>query len=160
MDRWILDTTGGTEEVNIMIWAMLTGNEKLFYQKLSDFVFNSFSYFDMATKKPEMVYHAFVLGLLAHIQNNYYFNSNPVTGRGRADILIMPKAGELSKNAVVLEFKQTEDKEDLESAAMEGIKQIKGKKYISEAQKRGATEIYIYGIGFCGREIKVIMEKV
>jgi len=58
-----------------------------------------------------------------------------------------------------LEFKQTIDKEELESAAMEGLKQIKGKKYISEAQKRGATDIYIYGIGFSGREIKVKMEK-
>ncbi len=160
MDRWILDTTGGTEEVDIMIMAMLIGNEPLFVKKLSKFVFNAFSYFDVSKTEPEIVYHAFVLGLLSHVQNGYYFNSNPEMGEGRADILIMPKAGELSKNAVVLEFKQTVDKEKLESVAMEGLKQIKEKKYISEAQKRGATDIYIYGIGFCGREIKVIMEKV
>ncbi len=160
MDRWILDTTGGTEEVNIMIMAMLTGNETLFVKKLSKFVLNAFSYFDVNKTEPEMVYHAFILGLLSHVQNGYYFNSNPETGEGRADILIMPKAGELLKNAVILEFKQTIDKEDLENAANEGLKQVKGKKYISEAQKRGATDIYIYGIGFCGREIKVIMEKV
>ncbi len=59
-----------------------------------------------------------------------------------------------------MEFKQTVDKEKLESVASEGLEQIKGKKYISEAQKRGATEIYIYGIGFCGKEIKIEMERV
>ncbi len=160
MERWITDTTGGTEEVNIMIHAMLVGKEKLFYKKLSYFVRNAFSYFDVTKTEPERVYHAFVLGLLSHIQQGYYFNSNPVTGEGRADILIMPKAGELSKNAVVLEFKQTEDKEDLETAAKEGLAQIKEKQYIREAKKRGATKIYIYGIGFCGREVKIVMEKI
>ena len=61
---------------------------------------------------------------------------------------------------MILEFKQTEKKEELEAAAMEGLKQIKEKKYISEAQKRGAIDIYIYGIGFCGREIEIEMEKI
>lgn len=160
MKRWVTDTTGGTEEVNIMLNAMLTGDRELFDEKLADFVSGSFSYFDIAQKKPEMVYHAFILGLLAHVQRNYYFNSNPVAGRGRADILIMPKSGELSQNAVILEFKQTGDKNNLEAAAKEGLKQIKEKRYISEAQKRGAMDIFIYGIGFCGRDIKIEIEKI
>ena len=160
MNRWVLDTTGGTEEVNIMINAMLVGNERLFLKKLSKFVFNAFSYFDVTKTEPEIVYHAFILGLLSHVHEGYYLNSNPVAGEGRADILIMPKAGELSQNAVILEFKQTEEKDKLEAAAKEGLKQIKEKKYINEAQKRGAVDIYIYGIGFCGREIKIGMEKI
>ena len=160
MNRWVLDTTGGTEEVNIMINAMLVGNERLFLKKLSKFVSNAFSYFDVTKAEPEIVYHAFILGLLSHVHEGYYFNSNPIASEGRADILIMPKAGELSQNAVILEFKQTEDKDKLEAAAKEGLKQIKEKKYINEAQKRGAVDIYIYGIGFCGREIKIGMEKI
>lgn len=106
MDRWILDQTGGTEEVNIMINAMLVGNEQLFLKKLSKFVFNGFSYFDVTKTEPERVYHAFILGLLSHVQNGYYFNSNPITGEGRADVLIIPKTSELFKNAIILEFKQ------------------------------------------------------
>jgi hypothetical protein len=160
MNRWILDTTGGTEEVNIMINAMLSGKEKLFFKKLSNFVFNAFSYFDVTKSEPEKVYHAFILGLLSHVHNEYYFNSNPIAGEGRADILIMPKAGELSKNAVILEFKQTEEKDKIEESAKEGLKQIKEKKYIDEAKKRGAIDIYIYGIGFCQREIRLVMEKI
>ena len=160
MNRWILDTTGGTEEVNIMINAMLTGDEYLFSEKLSDFIFNSFSYFDTANRNPEIVYHAFILGLLAHVQSNYYFNSNPIAGRGRADVLIMPKVGNLSTNAVILEFKKTDKIDTLENVAKSALLQIKEKDYISEAQKRGATDIYIYGIGFCGREVKLEMEKI
>ncbi len=160
MERWILEQTGGTEEVNIMINAMLTGDKDLFGEKLADFVFNSFSYFDTADRKPEMVYHAFVLGLLAHVQNNYYFNSNPVAGRGRADVLLMPKAGSLSGNAVILEFKQAGEAGKIEAAATEGLKQIKEKNYISEVQKRGAAAVYAYGIGFSGREVKIVMQKI
>jgi hypothetical protein len=71
----------------------------------------------------------------------------------------MPKAGEMSRNAVVLEFKQTEHKEKIGQAPAEGLDQIKTKRYIEEANKRGAKDIYLYGIGFCGRDIKVVMER-
>ena len=68
MERWITDTTGGTEEVNIMISAMLTGNERTFFKKLSNFVFNAFSYFAATKTEPEMVYHASILGLQSTMQ--------------------------------------------------------------------------------------------
>ena len=43
MERWILDNTGGTEEVNIVILSMLNGNEQLFRKKLSNcFIVNGF----------------------------------------------------------------------------------------------------------------------
>ena len=160
MERWITDQTGGTDEVDIMIQAMLTGNQKLFVKKLSKFVFNGFSYFDVTKTEPEKVYHAFILGLLSHIRDGYYFNSNPVSGEGRDDVLIMSKAIEFSNDAVILEFKQTEEKEELEAMAKEALEQIKSKQYVEEAFKRGAKNIYIYGIGFCGRDIKVLMENI
>jgi hypothetical protein len=160
MSRWVVDQSGGTEDVNIMLSSMLRGDCELFEEKLADFVYNSFSFFDATDKKPEIVYHAFVLGLLAHVQNGYYFNSNPVTGRGRSDVLIMPKSGKLATNAVILEFKQTNDIDKLETTAKEGLSQIKRKKYIDEAFKRGSTVIYAYGIGFCGRDVMIEMEKI
>jgi hypothetical protein len=160
MERWILDQTGGTEEVEILINAMLQGDKSLFFKKLSKFVFNAFSYFDVTKTEPERVYHAFVLGLLCHVQNRFYVDSNPVAGYGRADVFIMPKAGELATNAVILEFKQTEEDDKLESISKEALEQIKEKRYISEAEKRGAKEVYAYGIGFCGRHIKVSMDKI
>ena len=139
---------------------MLQGDKKLFVKKLSKFVFNGFSYFDVTKMEPERVYHAFILGLLCHVQNTFYVDSNPVAGYGRADVFIMPKAGELATNAVVLEFKQTEEEEELDTVSKEALEQIKEKRYINEAEKRGAKEIYAYGIGFCGRDIKVIMDKI
>ena len=160
MERWIIDQTGGTEEVEILINAMLQGDKKLFFKKLSKFVFNGFSYFDVTKTEPERVYHAFILGLLCHVQNTFYVDSNPIAGYGRADVFIMPKAGELSTNAVILEFKQTEEEEKLDEVSKEALKQIKEKRYIDEAKKRGAKEIYAYGIGFCGRDINVIMDKI
>ena len=61
------------------------------------------------------MYHAFVLGLLCHVKNTFYVDSNPVANYGIADVFIMPKAGEFSKNAVILEFKQTEEKGKLDN---------------------------------------------
>ena len=61
---------------------------------------------------------------------------------------------------MVLEFKKAQEKEALEAAAKKGLTQIKEKQYINEAKKRGATDIYIYGIGFCGRDVKTVMEKI
>lgn len=60
---------------------------------------------------------------------------------------------------MVLEFKQTEEMDSLDSVSRDALQQIKQKRYINEAQKRGAKQIYAYGIGFCGRNIKVIMEQ-
>jgi hypothetical protein len=160
ISRWVVDQSGGTEDVNIMLKAMQSGNNELFYKKFSKFVYNAFSFFDLTKQEPERVYHSFVLGLLSHVQNNYYFNSNTESGEGRSDVLIMPKSGEWATNAVILEFKQTNDITKLETAAKEGLSQIKRKKYIDQARKRGATVIYAYGIGFCGRDVMIEMEKI
>ena len=143
IDLWLTEQSGGTEEIDSMLNSMLTGDKELFNDKLSKFVYSSFSYFDTTETEPEMVYHAFILGLLVHLQKDYYFNSNGESGNGRADILIMPLAGNQKTSAVILEFKKTRDKEKLD-----------------EARKRGATTIYIYGIGFYKKELQVIMEKL
>jgi len=158
--RWLTMPIHGTAEVNGMLLSMLHGKEQPFFRKLSIFVLNAFSYFDLTQHEPERVYHAFLLGLLCHIQEDYYFSSNPEAGEGRADILIMPKSRNLSTHAVVLEFKQTDEKKRLEKVTQEALAQIKSKQYIAEAKKRGATEIYAYGIGFCGKDLKMLMEKV
>jgi len=160
IDLWLTEQSGGISAVTLMINAMLTGDVELFTDKLSKFVYSSFSYFDTTNTEPELVYHAFILGLLVHLQKDYYFNSNGESGNGRADILIMPLVGNHKTSAVILEFKKTRDKEKLEESAEIAINQIKEKKYIDEARKRGATDIYIYGIGFYKKEIKVIMEQL
>jgi len=143
-----------------MLNAMLTGAEELFEDKLSKFVYNAFSYFDTTNTEPELVYHAFILGLLVHLQNDYYFSSNQLAGYGRADILIMPLSGSLKTNAVILEFKKTKYRDKLAAASKIAINQIKEKQYIFEAKKRGATDIYIYGVGFYRQDISIVMEKI
>ena len=160
MKRWLTVPMESTNEVDAMLISMLYGEKEDFFRKLSKFVFHAFSYFDVGQFESEKVYHAFLLGLMSHVQEDYYFSSNPEAGKGRADVLIMPKSGSLKTNAVVLEFKQTDEKKDLQKKAELAIEQIKKKKYIEEAKKRGASKIFIYGVGFCGKEIKMIMEEL
>jgi len=158
IDLWLTEQSGGISAVTMMLNAMLTGNQELFTDKLSKFVHSSFSYFDTTGTEPELVYHAFILGLLVHLQKDYYFNSNGESGNGRADIMIMPLVGNYKTSAVILEFKKTRDIKKLDEVAQTAINQIKEKRYIDEARKRGSKNIYIYGIGFYKKEIKVLME--
>lgn len=160
IDLWLTEQSGGIEQVNLMVNAMLTGDVELFTDKLADFVYSSISYFDTTNTKPEMVYHAFILGLLVRLQKDYYFNSNGESGNGRADILIMPLVGNHNSSAVISEFKKTRDKEQLDESAKIAINQIKNKKYIDEAIKRGANKIYIYGIGFYKKNISKLMSLI
>lgn len=41
---------------------------------------NNLSYFDAAGKEPEKVYHAFVLGMLISLSENYEVKSNKESG--------------------------------------------------------------------------------
>jgi hypothetical protein len=119
----------------------------------------SFSYFDITKTMPELVYHSYILGMLVFLKNNYYCESNPIVGEGRCDILICPKAGTYKDIAVILEFKQTDNKDKLEKVTDEALLQIREQNYIEGAKKRGIKTIYCYGIGFYKAELMVKMEK-
>ena len=157
---WLWDSADDEKGVDLMISAMLTGKEHLFGDRLAKYVRTAFSYFDTTGNEPELVYHAFLLGLLVHLRTDYYFSSNPEAGEGRADVLIMPKSGNLGKNAVILEFKKAWSEEILEARTDVALQQIRDKGYVQEAIKRSAETIYCYGIGFYKREIMLKMEVV
>ena len=67
----------------------------------------TFSVRDVEENEPEKFYHAFMLGLLATLQNSHDITSNREAGLGYNDFLIIPK--DVSKNAVILEFKAPKD---------------------------------------------------
>ena len=151
-----ISTSGAT----MMFNALLTGQLESFEDQLQYHVENSFSYFDTTRTRPELMYHAFILGMLVFLQRDYYCESNAVVGKGRSDILICPKAGTFKDVAVILEFKKTRDQTKLEQVADEALAQIETKDYVKGAIKRGCMTIYCYGIGFYKGELMAKMEKI
>lgn len=91
--RLLIDTAG------YLVNNQIVEFEKGFRQIIGD----TFSYFDSA-KKPEYVYQAYVLGLLAVIGDEYIIKSNRESGEGRYDIMLIPH--DKSKYGIVIEIKQ------------------------------------------------------
>ena len=74
---WLQQIVGGVR-LQDLLHALLQTNWKIFGKLLKDMVLAVLSYHDTAGKKPEKVYHAFVLGLLTNLSDRYHIRSNRV----------------------------------------------------------------------------------
>lgn len=152
--KWFSESISNTK-YNAMIDALIAGDIKTFEYILKEFVINSISYFDVAGKEPEKVYHAFVLGMLLSLSDSYYVKSNKESGYGRYDVMLIPKDN--SKLGVIIEFKKISDfpNDTLEDATEEALKQIKDMKYRIELEEKNINNILELAIVFKGKEVKV-----
>lgn len=119
------------------------------------FALNNLSYFDVSGREPEKVYHAFVLGMLVSLSENYEVKSNKESGFGRYDVMIIPK--DTSKYGIIIEFKKIDElsKESIEEATEKALKQIEDKKYESELLERGIKNIIKLAIVFKNKEVEI-----
>ena len=90
--------------------------------------------------------------------DEYEVISNRESGLGRYDIMIVPRV--TTKPGIVIEFKTAQANESLDDAAKRAIDQIKDKKYAQDLQKKGLSDILIYGIAFKGKHLKVLTEQL
>lgn len=120
---------------SLMNCFLKEGELKDLAYRLQKIVRNLLSYHDTA-KEPEVVYHAFILGLLANLRNVYEIRSNPETGYGRADILMRPKT-EAYPLAFVIEFKSISKNGNMKKAAAEALTQIEEKAYTAQLIESG-----------------------
>ncbi|MEA3445679.1 MAG: PD-(D/E)XK nuclease domain-containing protein, partial [Bacteroidota bacterium] len=126
---------------------------------------DTFSYYDTA-KNHEYVYQSYILGLLAIIGDDYMIKSNRESGQGRYDIMLVPH--DKSKNGVVIEIKQIENRKEKESnkdftkrinkAIKEAGLQIDKNKYYNELleNKISPNQIVKVPIVFAGKEPYII----
>jgi hypothetical protein len=105
---------------------------------------------------PERVYHAFVLGLLAHLEPEYRVRSERESGYGRSDVLIIP--GRPGRAGVVLELKRVlEDQgESPEDALASALRQIEDRDYAAELRVAGADAVRKVAIAFAGKRVWVL----
>lgn len=144
------------DEFNFMLKSLINGDIKTFGKILKKFVLSSVSYFDISGQESEKVYHAFVLGMLIALSDDYEVKSNRESGYGRYDVMIIPK--DKNKIGIIMEFKKVDrdEEEDLKKAAEEGLKQIKERKYKQELIVREIKNIIEIGIAFEGKDIMVL----
>lgn len=152
--KWFSETINNTK-YNAMISALVSGDVKTFEYIMKEFVINSISYFDAAGKEPEKVYHAFVLGMLVSLSNEYYVKSNKESGYGRYDVILIPK--NISKLGIIIEFKKINDFSDstIEEVTKEALNQIYDMNYRANLEEKNIKNILELAIVFKGKNVKV-----
>ncbi|WP_455797849.1 AAA family ATPase [Clostridium butyricum] len=145
-----------SQNYNIMLKALITKDVEVFGGFFERFVLNNVSYFDVSGTEPEKVYHAFVLGMIVSLNNEYEVKSNKESGYGRYDVMLIPR--DSSKLGIIIEFKKIDDfmKKSIETGIQEALKQIEENKYEAELIDRGVDDILKLAIVFKGKKVKIV----
>ncbi|CAH2559697.1 AAA family ATPase [Cardinium endosymbiont of Oedothorax gibbosus] len=151
--EWFINQFERKRQYDSFVKYLAAGEVSSFVEQLSYFLCRSVSYFDTKKSKiPEGFYHGFVLGMLASLGITHYIRSNRESGLGRYDLLLIPKK-EGSK-ALLLEFKQVGQEEELENAAKLALAQIQAQAYHTEIlHYPHVKEVVEVGIAFSGKSV-------
>ncbi len=116
----------------------------------------SISFFDGGkVSEKENFYHGLMLGMLKY-RTGWMTLSNREAGKGRLDIVTFPRRG---KDAIIFEFKYVREEKELEDAAKAALKQIAENNYDKYFGFRKPEKIVHYGIAFCKKQCKVLMNQ-
>ncbi|OOM73830.1 hypothetical protein CLOBL_45600 [Clostridium sp. BL-8] len=157
IEKWFKETLTN-QKYEEMLSRLICGDIENFGYIFKEFVIDNLSYFDVSGKEPERVYHAFVLGMLVSLSENYEVKSNKESGYGRYDVMIIPK--DILKLGIIIEFKKINElsKETIDMAAQEALKQIEKNKYEQELISKGIENTIKLSIVFKGKEISIVQE--
>ena len=119
---------------------------------------DTLSYFDLAGE-PEKVAHAYVLGLIALVGEEYIIRSNRESGLGRYDILLIPK--DKKRYGVLLEMKvidKDSNETKIEAKKKEALAQITDNEYFQELLEYNIAERLDVAAVFVGKKPYLLME--
>ena len=153
ISSWTQLALGGRSPLEAMLRTMLAGRTEEFARLLSGFARDALSFHDTGCKRPEAVFHAFVLGMLVQLAPRYRVRSNREAGYGRADILISPvQPGEAG---IVLEFKVVDRDlgDEPETTLDEALAQVQERRYAAELRAEGVSEVLVYGAALDGKRV-------
>lgn len=142
-------------EYQDLLNSLITGDIETFSLIFQEFLVSATSTFDVSAEEPEIMYHAFVLGMLLGLKERYEVKSNRESGFGRYDVMLIPKNKD--DLAIIMEFKKISrfEKTDLETAVAQALKQIVDKGYDQELKDRGIHRILHLGLAFQGKKVLI-----
>jgi hypothetical protein len=114
---------------------------------------DTFSYFDIHTE-PERVFQAYVLGLLGMLSDDYIIKSNRESGKGRYDIMLLPK--DKTRYGILMELKQIEreaSETKVQATLDAALKQIQDNQYYKELNAQDIAERLDIAVVFAGKEV-------
>ena len=159
VQHWF-EQTGSLSTLQNLKKALLRGDEEEFFLIFQKLCSDSLSYFDVKGDEPEKFYHGVVLGLIVSFSDTWQIRSNRESGFGRCDILMIPKNPD--HFGIVMELKTHHSglESDLKATAQRAMDQIEKRQYGRELSAQGATKILKMGIGFSGKSLELLSQKV
>ena len=147
-----------TEQLTSFWNAVETGETTVIEKYLNRTLSNSISVFDTKAQDgvKENAYHTLLVGLMAG-NADWLVRSNVEAGEGFADIIIEtddPDAG------IVVEVKYAKEMSGMEQACTKALAQIKEKRYSEYLTNDCRTDVLLYGMAFCRKRCKVVVEKL
>ena len=119
---------------------------------------NSISLFDAKGREAEREnsYHMLLVGLLAG-KADWLVRSNVEAGEGFADIIV--ETDDLDAG-VIVELKYAPTMAAMEKSCAKALAQIHERRYAEFLRNNGREEILLYGMSFCKKRCKVVVEKL
>lgn len=162
---------------NAFLQALLSDDLKGMNAYMNKIALQTFSYFDTGTnpseQEPERFYHGFVLGMMVELADRYVLTSNRESGFGRYDVMLEPRQGKgtsdalspdaiinnCGRDAIIIEFKvlDPDEEKELADTVWEALNQIEKKQYEAILRARGipSERIRKYGFAFCGKRVLI-----
>ena len=138
--------------------GFLEGKAETIQRELTMFLGETIRVFDTKARneEKEIFYHGILLDILKNYPG-WVVKSNRESGDGFADILLKPKNPDAG---IIVELKDVRSLHDLDQACERALEQIKDRRYDTELREDGRNDILAYGIAFCRKRCKVVVEKL
>ncbi len=156
---WFAEKLGRDRNGLSVLWkAFSDGNARAVEEILTRIMGRTISVLDPkgSETEKEKFYHAFLSGILVG-NGTWGVLSNKESGDGFADLMVEmedPNAG------LVIEVKQVDKLTELDGACRRAIAQIHERRYDVYLRNEGRSEILAFGIAFCKKRCRVMVEKL
>ena len=159
IQQWFDQTVVNDEDrMSSFYQSFAQGKAKDVQDQLTSILAETISILDTKARNEEKenFYHGMMLGLLRN-HRNWIVKSNVESGEGFVDILIKPEDPD---EGILIELKYSKTFDGLEKACERAMEQVKNRRYDEALRDEGRCHILIYGIAFCKKRCKVVVQKM
>ena len=159
IQEWCENTVlNDTKPVKKLLKAFEDGDAKQIEKDLTKILGTTISILDTKARKEEkeIFYYGILLGLL-RCESEWLIQSNVESGDGFVDILVEPEDPDAG---MIMELKYAQNFQDLEKSCNKAMTQIHDRRYDERLRNEGRNDILAYGIAFCKKKCKVVVERL
>ena len=149
-----------TNDYDSLARFLAMGELETFQKSLEEFLTRSASFLQTGDQRGEIFYSGFMMCLLCCLSCYYQIESEQESGRGRADVVLIPKTAHRDQ-AIVIEYKVSQHASDLPALAEAGLRQIETKGYATRAKAHDhVKKVLQICLAFSGKDVVMKHQEV